>query len=201
MEPVFMILGQTSATAAVLAIQGETSLQAVSYAPLREQLLKDGQVLDLPPQSVPKIMVSKTQLKGVVLDDADAVLQGNWTSSSSSPRYVGSGYLHDSDSEKGMKSATWTLTAPQSGQFVLNLSYSPGSNRSEKVTVVIRTGDQESALTINQKEPPKIDGLFHPLLKCNLRKGEMISVVIGNQDSTGHVIVDALQLLSVSEND
>lgn len=201
MEPVFMILGQSAATAAVLAIQGKTSLQDVTYASLREQLLKDGQVLDLPPQSAPKIMVAKTQLKGIVLDDADAVLQGNWTSSSSSLRYVGIGYLHDSDSEKGMKSATWTMTAPHSGQFVLNLSYSPGSNRSEKVSVVVSMGDQESAVTINQKETPTIDGLFQTLLKCDLQKGEMIRVVIRNQDSTGHVIVDALQLLPVSENE
>jgi hypothetical protein len=45
MEPVFMILGQSAATAAVLAIDGKTSVQDVPYAKLRERLLKDGQVL------------------------------------------------------------------------------------------------------------------------------------------------------------
>jgi hypothetical protein len=46
MEPVFMILGQSAATAAVLAIDGQVAVQDVPYAKLKERLLKDGQVLD-----------------------------------------------------------------------------------------------------------------------------------------------------------
>jgi hypothetical protein len=45
MEPVFMVLGQSAATAAALAIDGNRSVQDVPYARLRERLLKDGQVL------------------------------------------------------------------------------------------------------------------------------------------------------------
>jgi hypothetical protein len=47
MEPVFMILGQSAATAAVLAIDGRLAVQDVPYATLRERLLQDGQVLKL----------------------------------------------------------------------------------------------------------------------------------------------------------
>lgn len=46
MEPVFMILGQTAATAAVMAIDGKLAVQDVPYPALRERLLKDGQVLE-----------------------------------------------------------------------------------------------------------------------------------------------------------
>jgi hypothetical protein len=45
MEPVFMILGQSAATAAVMAIDEKVAVQDVPYAKLRERLLKDGQVL------------------------------------------------------------------------------------------------------------------------------------------------------------
>jgi len=45
---VFMVLGQSAATAAVLAIEAGTAVQAVPYAQLRERLLKDGQVLEKP---------------------------------------------------------------------------------------------------------------------------------------------------------
>jgi hypothetical protein len=45
MEPVFMILGQSAATAAVLAIEGKTAVQDVPYAKLEERLRKDRQVL------------------------------------------------------------------------------------------------------------------------------------------------------------
>ena len=46
MEPVFMVLGQSAATAAALAIDGGTAVQDVAYARLRERLLKDGQILE-----------------------------------------------------------------------------------------------------------------------------------------------------------
>jgi len=45
MEPVFMILGQSAATAAALAIDANSHVQKVDYAALRERLLADGQVL------------------------------------------------------------------------------------------------------------------------------------------------------------
>jgi hypothetical protein len=48
MEPVFMVLGQSAAAAAALAIDGGTSVQDVPYARLRERLIKDGQVLEKP---------------------------------------------------------------------------------------------------------------------------------------------------------
>jgi hypothetical protein len=48
MEPVFMVLAQSAATAAVMAIDGNLAVQDVSYAALRERLLKAGQVLEYP---------------------------------------------------------------------------------------------------------------------------------------------------------
>ena len=46
MEPVFMILGQSAATAAVLAMDAGIAVQDVPYARLRERLLRDGQILE-----------------------------------------------------------------------------------------------------------------------------------------------------------
>jgi hypothetical protein len=55
MEPVFMVLGQSSATAACLAIDAGTPVQEVEYAKLRARLLADKQVLAWapPPPHVP----------------------------------------------------------------------------------------------------------------------------------------------------
>lgn len=46
MEPVFMILGQSAATAAVMAIDGKLAVQDVPYEQLRARLVADGQVLE-----------------------------------------------------------------------------------------------------------------------------------------------------------
>lgn len=45
MEPVFMVLGQSAATAAALAIDKKSGLQHINYQELKDHLLKDGQVL------------------------------------------------------------------------------------------------------------------------------------------------------------
>jgi hypothetical protein len=46
MEPVFMVLGQSAATAACQAIEAGVAVQDVNFRRLRERLLEDGQVLE-----------------------------------------------------------------------------------------------------------------------------------------------------------
>ncbi len=50
MEPVFMILGQSAATVAAMAITKNTSVQDVPYDSIRQRLLEDGQILELEPK-------------------------------------------------------------------------------------------------------------------------------------------------------
>ena len=47
MEPVFMILGQSAATAACLAIDNQVAVQDVDYDTLRQQLISDAQILSI----------------------------------------------------------------------------------------------------------------------------------------------------------
>ena len=54
MEPVFMILGQSAATAAVLAIEQNAPVQGVDYARLRGRLVADQQVLEWAGKPGPK---------------------------------------------------------------------------------------------------------------------------------------------------
>ena len=48
MEPVFMILGQSAATAAAIALDDDVAVQDVDYERLAAQLTRDGQILALP---------------------------------------------------------------------------------------------------------------------------------------------------------
>ncbi|HOW65562.1 MAG TPA: FAD-dependent oxidoreductase [Candidatus Paceibacterota bacterium] len=49
MEPVFMILGQSAATAAAMAMDANLPVQDIPYPNLRERLLQDGQILEYNP--------------------------------------------------------------------------------------------------------------------------------------------------------
>jgi len=46
MEPVFMILGQSAATVATLAVEQNKPAWQIPYAEIQKQLEKDGQVLN-----------------------------------------------------------------------------------------------------------------------------------------------------------
>ena len=95
-----MILGQSAATGAVLAMQGKKSVQEVQYEALKEKLLGDKQVLEWktkPGQGA----IDANSLKGIVVDDDDAVKTGFASHSSASKPHVGSGYSHDGNMDKG----------------------------------------------------------------------------------------------------
>jgi hypothetical protein len=65
MEPVFMILGQSAVTAASLAIDENISVQELSYSKLRNRLVTDKQILDLPLQDIPKPDLDPESSEGI----------------------------------------------------------------------------------------------------------------------------------------
>jgi hypothetical protein len=196
MEPVFMVLGQSVATAAVMALESGHGLQDVPYAALRTRLLRDGQVLDLPAAIPPKILISRESLPGIVLDDGDAELQGEWRGSSSTGRYVGAGYLHDGDQGKGEKSATWKVAVPATGTWRIGISYAAASNRATAVPVEVQAGNRESqTFELNQRKAITGNAVFEVLTEVSLVAGEQLRVTISNKGTEGHIIVDAIQVL------
>ncbi len=66
MEPVYMMLGHAAGTAAALAIDNGTSVQAVDYPALARRLRQDGQILGWPPP------VPATEVLEVPYPDAEA---------------------------------------------------------------------------------------------------------------------------------
>src|SRR5690606_19232885 len=101
MEPVFIVLGQSAATAASLAIENEVAVQDVNYEKLRERLEADGQVLYLNNEPI-----NIGQIEGLVMTAADAQMTGEWSVSRSMKPFIGDGYYHDENAGKGEKSAT-----------------------------------------------------------------------------------------------
>lgn len=63
MEPVFMVLGQSAATAASMAIDEGIPAQDVNYPKLREKLLQDGQILE-PPRKMKLVWADEFNVDG-----------------------------------------------------------------------------------------------------------------------------------------
>ncbi len=192
MEPVFMVLGQSSAAAACLSLDHPSSVQTVSYEALRAKLLQEKQVLDLAPPAPTGI--NPRSLPGQIQDDTAAQKVGDWTESAATKGYVGQGYLHDSASGKGEKCAVFTLPIAKSGNYTVEIAYTALGNRSPAVPVSIATADGAKEVTVNQQQPPTHDG-FAPLGKYRFTAGQAATITISNAHTQGHVIVDAVRLL------
>ncbi|MST00574.1 MAG: FAD-dependent oxidoreductase, partial [Pedosphaera sp.] len=194
MEPVFMVLGQSAATAALHAIDEKVSVQKVDYAKLRSRLLADKQVLEWKgPKAGSGAAKSNVKLDGIVLDDEEAKKTGDWTVSSSQAWKVGVGYLHDSDSRKGEMTLVFTPEIKEAGEYEIIFLFPPFSNRATNVPVTVAVAGVESrVLKVNQK----IGGVAS-LGKFPIATGRSVTVTISNKETAGHVVCDGVQFRKV----
>jgi hypothetical protein len=192
MEPVFLILGQSSAIAAALAADSGKPVQEVPYSALKELLQVRGQVLDLP--RTPAKGRPARSYSGVVVDDDDAQRQGAWQESSAIGPYVGRGYRHDGDADHGAKSASFRARL-SAGRYEVSVAYTPYPNRAQRVPVTIRHARGSDLVTLDQQRnhggnaPFAVVGTFE--------FDGPAEVEVSNRGTTGHVVIDAVRFVRV----
>jgi FAD dependent oxidoreductase len=194
MEPVFIVLGQSAATAACLAIDDKVDVQKVEYVKLKERLLKDKQVLDLPRAKRAGGIDPKT-LRGVVVDDDQAERKGFDARSSAVGPFVGDGYRHDGGTKDGMQSATYIPDLPNAGEYEVRIAYSPNANRATNVPVTITHAGGTAKVKVNQRKTPPVSETFASLGTFSFEKGKSGRVVITNEGVDGYVVIDAVVFL------
>ena len=194
MEPVFMILGQSAATAAVLAIDGNLAVQDVPYAALRARLVADGQVLEHESsKEKPKGHGSAkpaASLPGVTVDDDEAMLTGDWKQSSANGGFVGSGYRHDDKGSAGPAAATFVGKLPAAGTYAVSLTVVPNANRSRDALVRIEHADGVAELRADLSGKGASEGLL-PLGTYRFPAGPA-KVTVSNAGAKGYVLIDAV---------
>ncbi len=192
MEPVFMILGQSAATAAVMAIDDAVAVQAVAYAKLRERLIADGQVLEWVGESANAAVSPAPKLAGIVLDDRDAEHTGDWVPGSLvEQRRVGDGYVHDGNDRKGELAMTWKPDIFQAGRYEIIIHFPPHPNRASNARVTVTVGNAQSNTIVDEREASGSQtlGVF------DLPNGKGTSITLSNAGSDGYVVADGIQLL------
>ena len=123
----------------------------------------------------------------------------SWSESTWSERFLGDGYLHDGDTQKGAKSIRFTPKLPKAGRYELRIAYAAFGNRATNTPVTIHTSDGPVTVRINQRVEPPIDGMFLSLGTFRFDAGGAAHVEITNAGTDGYVVVDALQWLPVPE--
>ena len=178
------------------------------FCPVVAGAAEEGKIPSLPkPSQVDKpgmirfIKPDPKALPGIVVDDVDAKLIGQWKHSVHTPLFVGASYLHDMKEAKGKKSATFVPDLPKSGRYEVRMSHNSNVRRANEVPVTIRHADGETTVKVNEGEHALIGKLFRSLGVFRFEKGRAGSVTIGTTGTDGkYVIVDSVQFLPVTGN-
>lgn len=196
MEPVFMVLGQSSATAAVHAIEQGVDIQKIDLKKLEARLVADGQVLDFDSPPLPatrRVLLPKAKLPGVVVDDLEAQRTGFDRNSSAHSVFVDSGYHHDNNEGKGRQTARFVPQLPAGGRYEVFVAYPWNANRATNVPVTIRHADGETKVTLNQRRKPPVQELLQSVGTFRFEQGNRGHVEIANAGTDGYVVIDAVQ--------
>ena len=204
-EPTWMAIGQSAGVAAALAAKEGVAVQALDYGRLRARLLAQNQALDLPVLPPPGKPARPTgpasldpkSLHGLILDDAQAELSGDWERSTNFKPHVGAGYLHDEKRSDGKSRAVFRFQAPADGEFELRMAYSAHETRTTRLPVTLSDDTGAQALLVDQTIPLPSGQAFRPIGRVRLRQGTTYALTVTNQDTGGFVILDAFQLLPV----
>jgi hypothetical protein len=191
MEPVFMILGQSAATAASLAIDAGATVQNVNYAQLKARLLGDHQILEWtgPAHHEP---TPPPKLDGLVLDDTEGVKTGEWTSGTvNGTQRVGEGYIHDNNENKGQLSLRWAPEILEAGKYEIILHFPSNPNRATNIPVTVNIDGNTKTILVNEREKSDRQSLG----EFTLPVGCKTTVTLSNKDTNGYVVADGIQFL------
>ncbi|MBT7536774.1 MAG: FAD-dependent oxidoreductase, partial [Verrucomicrobia bacterium] len=180
MEPVFMVLGQSAATAACMALDAKVPVQEVHYSELKTRLEADDQILNY----------GQTDLDGIIVDDSEARLRGKWKQSAIHSGYQ-LGYKHDGDARDGQASADFFTELPEPGLYGVQISWLPHSNRATNVLFRVHHREGEYETRINQQTHPAGENGFHSLGTFQFHREALVTV--SNEEANGFVVIDAVR--------
>jgi hypothetical protein len=191
MEPVFMILAQSAATGACMALERASAIQDVPYGLLRERLAADGQILAWETEAKATAKIPEDPAGAVTVDDAAAEFTGAWTTSHAVRPFRGDGYRHDGAGSRGPAAAIFRAVLPARGRYEVRIASAPHDNRAKQAVVQIVTSAGVREVRVDQRKGG--NPLFLSAGVFDLPA--QTSVTLRNDGADGHVIADAVQFV------
>ena len=131
------------------------------------------------------------KLEGIVVDDKQATLQGDWQSGTGLKNYVGYSYLYAGG--KSGAQATFKLTAKDAGKYKVQIFSQSHENRSTKSLVTVSAAGDSKSHRVNQRIKSADDIIT--VDELTLVAGGEVTVTIDTEGADGNVHVDAVRLL------
>lgn len=126
----------------------------------------------------------------ITIDNSDALLQGNWASTSEVAGFVGTNYLQDNNEGKGTKTASFVPFITRKARYEVFINHIAGSNRANNVPVDIIHEGGTSTVSVNQQIN---NGTWVSLGTYNFSAGTDNKVVIRTDGTSGIVVADAVR--------
>lgn len=142
--------------------------------------------------------IDAASVEGIVVDDAQAIFEGQWTQSSFVAPFVGAGYQHDQAGKAGRR-VRFEIPVREAGVYRVRLSHNYAASRCSRVPVAVQHAEGTSTVEIDQRQTPP-DGVFAEIGEFRF-DGQSPAVVSIDCEKSGPgvVIVDAVQFLKVPE--
>lgn len=137
--------------------------------------------------------------QGILLDDSAAELIGNWKESTYSKNFIGKGYIHDDQQDRGQKKVTFKTQVPADGDYEVRLAFPGSGGRATNVPIKITHTQGTANIVLDQSKQAPILTMLKPLGRFHFSRTQQVVVEISNKDANGYVIVDALQLIDVRD--
>lgn len=188
MEPIFMLLGQSSAVAAVLAIDSKTSVQEVEVKKIQD-VLKNNPLAD---GSLPEILVDNENKENLTIE-------GEWKTEKIKGCY-GLSLLSDESKGASKKSVHFNPTISVAGKYKLFAYFPQVAKASSTVNITIFDGKKSKQITVKPNEikiEGQTSGEWVSLGTFRLPKGKKSYVGISNQNTDGVVVADAVLFVPI----
>jgi ribulose 1,5-bisphosphate synthetase/thiazole synthase len=136
--------------------------------------------------------IDPKKLEGIVIDDEDAELTGNWSKGEGLKPFVGDHYRFAS--AKGA-SARFSFAVKESGNYQVQIYWQPHANRAKTAPVSVVSSAGEKTFTVDQSKPASGKQGAHSLGTFKFNAGEEAAVIFRTEGAGGNVHLDAVQIL------
>ncbi len=182
MEPVFMVLGQSAATAAVMAIDRGVALQDIDVPALQARLKND----PLADGSRPEILIDNE-------DKAHVELVGEWTTRNGG---FGRNHLSTTAAPDSKKLVRYKASPGESGMYEVWVYFFDFATLTDEIRTTVKVGNKKKEVRIRTSEVRQLglpSGDWVSLGKYRVEKDQPVAVEVYGLGAGGkRVVADAM---------
>jgi len=192
MEPVFMVLGQSSALAAIQAIDSRVAVQEIDVTKLQEKLKAD----PLSDGRVSEILIDNEDLQFVSVS-------GNWIHDRDSKGGYGASYLKLASGNSARESyVSFSPVINNDGEYETLVYFPREPHAATEVVIRMIAGGNEQEVIVRPNEiriEGQTSGEWISLGKFPLKKDKPNGVTITGKRATGLVVADAVLFIPTNQ--